>query len=337
MFKYRLDRNERNEPFSSSFMAKIKRDITGELFMVYPEMDKVYEKMAAWLNIDPDMIMLSPGSEQAIKSVFEASISPGEKVLLHFPGFPMYEVYCRMFQAEVIRQNFDSRLNFDWDLYEKRISSNIQMAVLENPSGFLGIAPTPEKIERLVSKASKVGAIALVDEAYYHFHDETVIDLVSKYDNLIILRTFSKAFGLAGMRAGYLISQKPNVLSLKKVKPAYELTGATALVVCSLIDNFGEVASFLWHTKRNLAELRKGLDKLGVATSESKANFVAARLGERSIHDKLRRVLGEKGILIGVPFREEWLKEWVRISTAPAKVQKVLLKELGLMLQKETF
>ncbi len=334
MFKYRLDRNERNEPFSDKFIDRIRKKITGELFMVYPEMDAVYEKIALWLKIDSAKLMLQSGSEQAIKSIFEAFINPGDKVLLHFPGFAMYEVYCGMFQAKAIKQNYDSNLNFDWDLYTKQISKDIRMVVVESPNGFLGTAPSLKQIRAIADKASAEGAIALVDEAYFHFHDETVIDWVDRYDNLIISRTFSKAFGLAGLRAGYLISQASNIVSLKKVRPAYEMTAVTALLVCELIDNIEEVDSYTTATKRNLAGLRAGLLKLGIATSDSKANFVAARLGKAAIHNELRKSLGDKNILIRRPFREESLKEWVRISAAPPKIQKTLLEELSAILQK---
>jgi len=334
MFKYRLDRNERNEPFSEKFIDQVKKKMSGELFMVYPEMDSVYEKMASWLKVDPAKLVLQSGSEQAIKSIFEAFINPGETVLLHFPGFAMYEVYCNMFQAKVVKQSYDSGLNFDWEAYKGMITKDIRMVVVENPNGFLGVAPSPEELKAIVDAASDKGAIALVDEAYFHFHDETFIDWVDRYDNLVVARTFSKAFGLAGLRAGYLVSQAPNIVSLKKVRPAYEMTAATALLVCELIDNIKEVTAYTAATKRNLTELREGFRKLGIATSESKANFVAARLGEAAIHDELRRVLGEKNILVRRPFREESLKEWVRISTAPPKIQKVLLDELSKILQK---
>jgi histidinol-phosphate aminotransferase len=207
------------------------------------------------------------------------------------------------------------------------------MVVVENPNGFLGICPTMVQLRRVVEKAAAAGAIALVDEAYFHFHDQTAVGWIGEFDNLIISRTFSKAFGLAGMRAGYMISGKENIESLKKVRPAYELTSATAALVCGLIDNYGEVEKYLANTKRNLADLKKELAKHGIASSDSKANFIAARLGEAAVHDELRDRLARKGILIRRPFREDHLKEWVRISTSVPAVQKTILDELGKILK----
>lgn len=335
MFKYRLDRNERNQPFSDAFIQRIKNKISGELFMVYPEMDPIYEKMAGWLKLNTNQLMLQSGSEQAIKTIFEAFINPGDKVLLHFPGFAMYAVYCNMFQAQIVGQHYDSELKFDWNAYREKITKDIRMVVVESPNGFLGLAPSLEDLELIVDKAHKLDIIALVDEAYFHFHDITAKDWINRFDNLIISRTFSKAFGLAGLRAGYLISNEENTNNLKKVRPAYELTSMTALVLSELLDNIHEVEIYLKETKDNRDALRQGLSELGIQSSDSKANFIAARLGAARIHDELRESLGKQNILIRRPFREEWLKEWVRISTAPYDIQNTLLNELRNIVTKQ--
>ena len=325
---YRLDRNERNQPFSEEFINRIKSKITGELFQVYPELDKIYEKIASWQKIDIDQLLLNAGSDQAIKSVFETYINPGEKILLHYPGYAMYAVYCKMFQANIVNQSFDSELNFDWNIFAERITKDIRMVVIENPNGFLGIAPSVNELNMMISKASKLGVIVLVDEAYYHFNDVTVKECIEKYDNLIISRTFSKAFGFAGLRAGYLMSQSINIDYVRRVLPAYEITSFTALVLSEILDSLDEVKAYTNETRENLNILRQGLLELGIPTSSSKANFLAVKLGEKRFHDELKKSLGEKNVLIRRPFREKNLQNWVRISTAPPKIQELLLREL---------
>lgn len=334
MFKHRLDRNERNQPFSDKFIEHIKSQVTGELFMVYPELEGVYEKIAQWLSLSVDQIMLHSGSEQAIKSVFETFISPGDRIMLHAPGFAMYNVYSNMFQAEVIQQQFDSDLVFDWEGFAQKITPALRMVVIENPNGFLGIAPPVEAMKRIIAKACNFGTIALVDEAYYHFHEITVADWLGEFDNLIVTRTFSKAFGLAGLRAGYLISNPDNMSSLKKVRPSYEINSFTALVVLELLKNYAEVQQYLEDSRENLRALRLGLGRLGIAASDSKANFVAVRLGGEERYSELRLALREKDILIRRPFREPALREWVRISTAPPQVQEALLEEIRTFLNR---
>jgi histidinol-phosphate aminotransferase len=328
LFKHRLDRNERNQPFSSKFIDCIKAKLSGELFMVYPELEGIYQKIAGWLQLDTGHIMLHSGSEQTIKAVFETYINSGDRVLLHLPGFVMYNVYCNMFQAQVVEQHFDVDLHFDWQAYADKIRDDIRMVVMENPNGFVGIAPSVAEMRLVVEKAARVGAIVLVDEAYYHFHHVTAADWIGEFDNLIITRTFSKAFGLAGLRAGYLLSAPPNIANLKKVRPAYEINSVTAVVLAALLDNLEEVGAYLEDTRKNLFNLRRGLGELGIASSDSRANFIAVRLGEPEKHERLREALRQKDILIRRPFREPSLKEWVRISTAPPEIQGILLEEI---------
>jgi histidinol-phosphate aminotransferase len=328
MFMKRLDRNERNIPFSKDFYERIKNKISDELIMTYPELGPVYEKLAQWLKLDIDQIMLHSGSEQVIKAIFETYILPGDKVLLHFPGFAMYEVYCRMFQAQAEGQCFNSDLFFDWDEFLNKIDSSIRMVVVENPNGFLGLVPPYDKLERMVKKSCENGVIFLIDEAYFYFQAESIAEWIKKYDNLLITRSFSKVFGLAGLRAGYLISQSRNVDFVKKVKPGFEINSIAALFISELIDYIEEVRSYSNEVYKNLIVFRKGLSELGLDTSDSKANFVAIRLGPPHLHEKLRELLRKHDILIRRSYREESLKEWVMIGVAPIEIQELLIKEI---------
>jgi histidinol-phosphate aminotransferase len=330
--KHRLDRNERNFPFSDEFMARIRTKMTGELLAAYPEPWHTHEKLAGRLGVPPDRLMLAPGSEQAIKAVFETYMRPKDRVLLHFPSFAMYEVYAETFQAGVESQRYDSGLHFDWEEYIARIRPGLRLVLAENPNGFIGAAAPLPVLRALVEKAHEHGVIALVDEAYFHFHDETCAGWIDEFDNLIITRTFSKAFGLAGLRIGYVLSNPTTIMNLMKVKPAYEITSVAGMVACDLLDHPEEMADYLGKNRENLESLRRGLTELGIACSQSRANFLAVRLGNTSVADALRRVLYDRGILIRRPFREPELSAWVRISTAEAAIQDVLLSELKTVL-----
>jgi len=333
MFKQRMDRNERNQPFSEAFINRIKEKVSGELFMVYPELDSIYEKMSKWLGLDAQQILLHSGSGLSIKSVFEVYCASQDNILLHYPSYAMYEVFCKMFNVNIVPQTYDAQLQFDWEAYVDRIQSDIRMVVVENPNGFLGFAPTREQLERIIQKAHQEGVIALIDEAYFHFCPTTVSDLIEKYDNLIISRTFSKALGLAGLRVGYLLSSKINIEALNKVRPAYEINSFAALVVSELLDHPEEIEAYVKDIWQNIQTLLNEFSDLRIATTDSKANFVTAKIGENCILE-LRGCLDKSDILIRGPFREEFLKDWVRISVAPEATQKILISELRRILGK---
>lgn len=325
--KVRLDRNDRNQPFSKAFMARIRERLTDELIMAYPECWPAFEKTAAHIGVPVDHVLLHMGSEQAIKLVFETYIRPGDKVLLHLPGYAMYPVFANLYQAELESQSCDAELCFDWEQYIGRIQPGLRMVVVENPNGFLGNAIDMATLERLIAKAQSCGTLALVDEAYFLFHRETAVPLLGEYENLIITRSFSKAFGLAGLRAGCLVSRPENITNLTKLKPAYELTSVTAMILEELLDHPEEYNSFAEETRQCLVDFKAAVEALGYATSQSVANFLTIRLGH-DMAEAWRTELAKIGILIRRPFREEHLRDWVRISTASPAVQEQAVKVL---------
>lgn len=321
----RLDRNERTHSFSDAFIERVRARLDSEWLTTYPEPGAVYEKFSAFLNQPRKRLLFNSGSDQSIKAVYETYIDKGDKVLLHRPGYAMFPVYAKMFGADPVYQEFDSDLNFDYGLYVDRIDGSFRMAVLENPNGFIGVAPPDGFLRAFVEKCERMGVIAVVDEAYYFFHDITVADMLDTHENLIVIRTFSKALGLAGLRGGYTLSREENIRNLYKVKPMHEINGMALLVIDELVDNKEEIYTFIEETRESLQFLKDGLLRLGVESSQSVANFLAARFGRFFSGEELRRRLKEEDVLIRMPFREEILKEWTRIGTDSKEImQKVI-------------
>ncbi len=324
-FKVRLDRNERTHPFSDEFIRCVKDRISGELLMVYPDLDAIYEKFANLLGLQTLNIIFNNGSDLSIKAIFETYISEGDKLLMHRPGYAMFPIYANMFGASVIYQDFDIDLAFDYEEYIDKIDSSFRMAVLENPNGFIGVAPPAEVLLNFIKKCETTGTIALIDEAYYYFHNVTAADHLASFENLIVIRTFSKAFGLAGMRSGYTLSCQENIQNIFRVKPMYEFNSAAIIAIDTLLDMSEEFYSYVRETKDDLQYLKDGLADLNIVVSNSVANFVAARFGEFFSGEILTERLYEKGVLLRRPFREEHLRSWTRVGTAPKEKIDIVL------------
>lgn len=325
LHQVRLDRNERTFPLSDAFVARVRARLDSELIVTYPEPGPLYERMASFTGQARENILFNQGSDQSIKAVYETYVSPGDTVLLHNPGYAMYPVYARMFGASVEAQDFDGDLNFDWDAYIARIRPGIRMAVLENPNGFIGVAPPWEAVVAFADACDRHGVLGVIDEAYYHFHHLTAADLIEDHENLIVVRTFSKAFGAAGLRAGYTLSQQGNISNLFKVKPMHEINSFAIAMIDTLLDDPRELDEFVSATRESLTFLSDGLNALGIATSDAVGNFLCARFGSVLDPEVLREELREQGILVRRAFREPHLCEWVRIGTAPiAEMKRVL-------------
>lgn len=315
--KVRLDRSERTHPFTDAFLGRVRERLTGETMTVYPEPGPLYERVSAWTGQSVDRILFNQGSDQSIKAVFETYVGPGDKVLLHRPGYAMYPVYTRMFGGDAVYADFDADLGFDWDAYVAAVDPSLRMAVLENPNGFVGVAPPVDALHAFVERCEECGVLAVIDEAYFHFHETTAGGLIGANENLVVVRTFSKAFGAAGLRAGYTLSQPVNITNLGKVKPMHELNSFAILMIDALLEDPEELYAFVRETRESLRYLKDGLAGLGIEYSDSVGNFLAARFGAHLDPDVLRERLREQGILVRRPFREEHLAEWVRIGTAP--------------------
>ena len=323
--KVRMDRNERTHPFSDEFLKRVKNRIDGEVLMTYPEPGPLYESFASFLKQPKERLLFHTGSDLCIKAIFETYISPHDKILLHRPGYAMFRVYSNIFEANIVFQDFDSELNFDYERYINSIDNSFKMAVLENPNGFVGVAPTKEILYNFINKCEEEGVIAVIDEAYFFFHDITAADFIGTYENLIVVRTFSKAFGLAGLRAGYILSHKDNIENISKVNPMHELNGFAILVIDELLNDDEEFFSFIEITLRNLQYLKDEFTKIGIETSESVANFLAVRLGKYIDVTELKDKLQKEGFLIRRPFTDPHLNEWVRIGTSPVQHEQHVL------------
>jgi len=331
-YKTRLDRSERTHKFSDKFVNRLKDRLDGELLMTYPEPKPLYEKFSKFIEQPVDRIHFLTGSDLCIRAIYETYISEGDKVLLHRPGYAMYPVYANMFGAKQVYQEFESDLSFDYEKYIGRIDSSFRMAVLENPNGFIGAAPPFELLKQFVEKCEKEGVLAVVDEAYYFFHKKTAADWLCEFENLLIVRTFSKALGLAGVRAGYMLSRKENIDNTRKVSPMHELTGPAILVMDELLNNPDEIFKSVEDSLDELAYLKERFADYGIPTSDSVANFLAAGLGNKLSGEELSRRLLEHDILLRRPFREKHLNIWTRIGTAPKPLLDRIFVEVEQML-----
>ena len=313
--KIRLDRNERTIAFNNILIEKIKESITDEMLMTYPEPYPLYEKFNIYFGIKKQNLLFNLGSDLSIKSIYETYIEKHDIILLHEPSYAMYKVYADMFGAEVITQNFEKDFSFNYDAFLDKIDDNIKMVVFENPNGFIGVDHTKEYLLKIIKKAYKHNVLVIIDEAYFHFIETTMVDYIHKFDNLIIVRTFSKALGLASCRIGYIISHAVNIDNIFKVKPMHELTQFSINVASILLENLYFVEENIKEELASLAYLKQELNMLGINYSDSVANFLVAKIDVID-EEKFMQEIEEKNILIRRNFTQDFLKDYRRIGVS---------------------
>ena len=208
----RMDKNENLKKFSEETIQGIRKMISSNFLTAYPEVSPLYSKLAECLNIPREQIYLSAGSDAGIKAVYEVYVDSEDEVIVIHPTYAMYYVYSKMFNAQLIKIDFDEKLFLPPERIIDKISPATKLVCIANPNSPTGTVLVIKDLERIIKVASENGALVLIDEAYYQFWGYSVIDLVSAYENLIVIRTFSKALGLASVRLGYVVST-PEIIS----------------------------------------------------------------------------------------------------------------------------
>jgi histidinol-phosphate aminotransferase len=197
----RLDFNENTLACSPKVREVLDRISRSELTR-YPEREPVEAIVAAHLGLAAAQVALTNGVDEAIHVLFETFLEAGDELLLPVPTYTMYEVYASGTDAGVVAVQAADDLQFPFERLLAAIAPRTKIIAIANPNSPSGSVAARSQIEETARRAPQ--AVVLVDEAYFHFHGETVIDLIGGVPNLIVARTFSKAYGLAGLRLGLL-------------------------------------------------------------------------------------------------------------------------------------
>ena len=289
----RLDFNENTLACSPKVREALGRISAGSLTR-YPEREPVEAVVAAHLGRAAEQVALTNGVDEAIHVLFEAFLEVGDELLLPVPTYTMYEIYASATDARVVAVQAADDLQFPFERLLAAIAPRTKIVAIANPNSPSGSAATRAQLIEIARRAPQ--AVLLVDEAYFHFHGETLIDVIGIVPNLIVARTFSKAYGLAGLRLGLLAGPVELMRWVRRVLSPYSVNSlALACLPPALEDS-----SYLdWYVREVLAaraEFEAALDVAGVRRWPSRANFVLVEIGAR--HAEFARLMRATGVLV---------------------------------------
>jgi histidinol-phosphate aminotransferase len=289
----RLDFNENTLACSPKVREVLGRVSTGDLTR-YPEREPVEAIVAAHLGLASEQVALTNGVDEAIHVLFEAFLDSGDDLLLPVPTYTMYQVYASATDANVVPVLAADTLEFPFERIVAAITPRTKIIAIANPNSPSGSLATRNQILEIARRAPH--AVVLIDEAYFHFCGETVIDLIGTVPNLVVARTFSKAYGLAGLRLGLLAAPSEIMRWVRRVLSPYSVNSlALACLPAALED-----ADYLnWYVAEVLAarvEFEAALDAAGVRRWPSRANFVLIDIG--SHHKEFVQLMSAAGVLV---------------------------------------
>jgi histidinol-phosphate aminotransferase len=301
--------------------------IPAEAVFSYPELDVLYSKVAKFSNVLPENVLITAGSDGAIRACFESCIQPGDNIVLSRPTFAMYEVYSKVYGARVTWLDYEKSskgpiLNVD-KVVNVIKKTKPKMVCLPNPDSPTGTVFSLIDLRKIVDIAEDVGALMLIDEAYHPLYQETAVPWIYECKHLVVVRSFSKAWGAAGLRVGYALANKELVAFLHKQRPMYEVGNVSAKAIEILLDHEKDMKLSVERVNAGKKYFQDAMKAIGLLSYESYGNFLHVRFGKHA--DKIHKILENK-VYYRKDFNDPCLEGYSRFSSTTIERFKPIIK-----------
>ncbi len=305
----RLDFNENTLACSPKVREALGQISTGHLTR-YPEREPVEAIVAAHLNVRPEQLTLTNGVDEAIHLVSCTFLDEGDEALICTPTFFMYDVSISLMTSGLRRVQSDDSLTFPFERFLAAITPRTRLIIVASPNNPTGATVSREHLLAIAAAAPQ--AVLMVDEAYFHFHGDTTIGDVGSIPNLIVARTFSKAYGLANLRIGMLAGDARLISYIRKVSSPYNVNGVALAVLPDAVADDAYIAWYVEQVRKGRERIFAALRELGVRTWPSAANFVLMDIGRR--HKELCAAMHKRGVLVRDRSADPGCDGYVRIT-----------------------
>jgi histidinol-phosphate aminotransferase len=311
----RLDFNENTGGCSPRVLARLRKLDSDELAK-YPERESVEARVAEFLKVTPAEVLLTNGVDEAIHLLCQTYLEPGDEALLVVPTYSMYRIYASVAGAEVIAVPAESEFRFPTEGLLKQIGRRTRLIAIANPNNPTGaVAPQEELLE--IGRAAPNAAL-LVDEAYFEFYGQTMMEGLREQPNLFVTRTFSKAYGLAGLRLGVLAGDARQMQAIRRVSSPYNVNAIALACLPEALDDQAYIRQYVGEILESRRRLQEFLETSGVPFWPSHANFVLMRAGpSKRDGAKFVEEMRQRGVLVRDRSGDPGCQGCARITLAP--------------------
>ncbi|HZY61985.1 MAG TPA: histidinol-phosphate transaminase [Edaphobacter sp.] len=305
----RLDFNENTFAPSPKVMERL-RHITAEGLTKYPEREPSERLVATHFGLRSEEVLLTNGVDEAIHLMCCAFLEAEDEALICTPGFFMYDVSIMMMTPNLRKVQADADLQFPFDRFMAAITPRTKLIIISSPNNPTGAVVSREHLLAIAKAAPQ--AVLMVDEAYYHFHGETAMGDWAIVPNLVVARTFSKAYGLANLRIGMLAGNTELIKYVRKVSSPYNLNGVALDCLAAALEDEDYLAWYVEQIHIGRNRVMASLRELGVPFFPSHANFVLMNIGPK--HKELVVAMRRHGVLLRDRSADPGCAGFVRIT-----------------------
>jgi histidinol-phosphate aminotransferase len=321
----KLNTNENPYPPSPRVIEAVREAATADL-RLYPDpvATELRQKAAEVYGFSPEEIMAGNGSDDLLSIVVRACAGSGDRVVYPMPTYSLYDTLVAIQGARAVHVPFPEDFSLPVDAVRAQEG---RVTFVCNPNSPSGTFVAVSVIEEL---ARRLPGLLVIDEAYVDFATDTALPLARRHANVIVLRTFSKSFSLAGMRIGLAFGHRDLIAELNKVKDSYNLTRLSLVAATAALGDYAWMESNVGRIRKTRTKLTDGLRNLGFEVLPSEANYVLARRPKDDMGVVQRR-LKEKGILVR-HFGTPELRDALRITVGTDQEIEALLEAAGPLL-----
>lgn len=300
----------------------------------YPIGDSFYlrQEIAAFHNVDIDNIVCGAGSDEIIQLLYMAFLTSDTHALAPSPSFSEYELLARGLKSSCrwVETNEDFSINFENLL--NAVNEKTCFIMLANPNNPTGTMFSSSEFISFMDRLQE-NVLVVLDEAYIEFAEgdfPDAINLMKKYNNLMTMRTFSKAYGLASIRCGYLVADKECISLINRIRPPFNVNAAAQIICAEAIKDQEHIKNVVAQNKKGKEYIYNEVEKLGLEYVKTHANFMLIKVGDgKKIFDEMLKL----GVIVRF-LGGKRLQEYIRVSIGTEQENQVFINALKTVLNK---
>ena len=323
----RMDFNENTVGCSPRVLERL-RSLSADELVKYPEREPVEQAIAKFLGVVPGEVLLTNGVDEAIHLLCETYLQSGDEVLIVVPTYSMYRIYAIAAGATMVQVSTAADFEFPTEEVKKRISSRTRLIAIANPNNPTGAVVSREDLLSIARSAPE--AAVLIDEAYFEFYGQTMLGEHLELPNLFVARTFSKVYGMAGLRLGVLVGNSEQMPLVRRVSSPYNVNAVALACLPEAIADQDYVRRYVEDVLESRCRLEGVLAERGVQFWPSQANFILTKIGASALDAaEFVEVMRARGILVRDRSADHGCEGCVRITVGPREHTDKLLSALG--------
>lgn len=329
----RLNTNESPEPPPRAFIDALARSVTQTDFHRYPDRSatELRQRIATYHEVEPSQVFCANGSNEVLQTLLLTFAGSGRRVGVFEPTYAMHSHIARVIGTEVVVGDRTDDFEVGDDELDRLLASGLDVLFLCSPNNPTGGFEASARIAEVTDRVTDAGGLLVVDEAYGQFTPDSAIPLVNEVSNLVVTRTYSKTWAMAGTRLGFAIAPSWLVEELDKVVLPYHLDHLTQVAGCLALDHLEEMEGRVRRLVAGRERLASGLAVLPVTVWRSGANFILFRPDGRS-GDEVWNALVAQGVLVRNCASWPGLTDCLRVTVGTPDENDRFLATLGAIL-----